>query len=141
MNRYDQGPNYIAPGEILLPAVRRAAPIVPAEPMHLPAPSATTEVVLRTDYRDRAVGWLYAVTPLAGVGGLAGVLLAAVGWAMPILSVAALLVYFATFAGVWLLGYIVHTVVSPDGVALVHTLLAWRYVNAERRARERAWRE
>ena len=141
MNRYDNGPNYIAPhapGE--LAPVRRQAAIMPAEPAQLPAAPATSDVILHTTYEDRARGWLLAVTPLSAVGGLAGVLLAAVGWAMPILSVTALLVYFATFAGVWLLGYVVHTVVSPDGVALLHVLFAWRYVERERKTRERAYR-
>ena len=141
MNRYDQGPNYIAPrapGEIV--QARRQATIMPADPMQLPAAPATSEVILRTTYEDRARGWLLAVTPLSAVGGLAGVLLAAVGWAMPIFSLGALLVYFATFAGVWLLGYVVHTMVSPDGVALLHVLFAWRYVERERKARERAYR-
>lgn len=138
MNRYDKGPNYIGPGEIV--QARRQAAIAPADPMQLPAAPATSEVILRTTYEDRARGWLLAVTPLSAVGGLAGVLLAAVGYAVPIFSLAALLVYFGTFAATWLLGYIVHTMVSPDGVALLHVLFAWRYVNAERRARERTYR-
>jgi len=142
-NRYTKTtPNYVAPyapGE-LLPAVRRPAAILPAEPVQLPMPTASSEIVLRTDYTDRAKGWLLAVAPLATVGGLAGVLLAVVGWAVPLFSLGALLVYFATWAGTWLLGYIVHTIVSPDGVALVHTILGWRYVERERRARERSYR-
>lgn len=45
------------------------------------------------------------------------------------------------FLATWLAAWIVHNVVSADGVALVHTILGWSYLRREQAERHKRYRE
>jgi hypothetical protein len=135
MTHYNRRDNFV-------PALRDAAPtIVEVEiPRELPAPPQTV-LLPQANYTDRAKGFSLATAPLAAVVGLVVALVAIIGWQVPIASLATLLLALAGFALVWLIAYIAHTLISPDGTMFAHTLLAWRYLRAEQAERHRRYRE
>ena len=90
---------------------------------------------MRATYTDRARGFQLATVPVAVAFGGGVLLVAAIGWSVPVFSVAALSVFWCAFLAWWLVGWTVHHVVSPDGIALIQALLGYRYVRHEQRAR------
>ena len=116
---------------------------VPADPpaprmeiIHSELPSAPiTEPMPLSSHRDRALGFTLATAPLAGVASLVAALVAILGFQVPIVSLAALLVALGGFAVVWLIAYAHHVWVSPDGALLAHVLLAWAYLKREQKER------
>lgn len=124
--------NFVEPGPPL-----RQSPVVRVEPQQLTAPPtvATTSVEVRATYTDRARGFQLATVPVAVAFGGGVLLVAAIGWSVPVFSVAALGVFWCAFLAWWLVGWTVHHVVSPDGIALIQALLGYRYVRHEQRAR------
>jgi len=125
-----------------VPALREVPPRVevievtrdlPAAPITPPMPTA--------NYADRARGFTLATMPLAGVAGLVAALVGVLGWQVPIASLAALLLALAGFAAVWLLAYIAHTLISPDGSLFAHTVLMWGYLRREQSERHKRYRE
>lgn len=135
--RRPAGPRFVEP----IRAYRM--PDLPTEadysPLAVPSP-AQADVQLRTTYTDRANGFVRAVTPLSMVAGALG-LVAGVGlFSVPILSFGALLWFFTWFGLVWLVAWLAHVFVSPDGSTWLHTLMLWRVVQREQRFRhERFW--
>ena len=123
--------NFVEPGP------PRQSPVVRVEPQQLTAPPtvATTSVEVRATYTDRARGFQLATVPVAVAFGGGVLLVAAIGWSVPVFSVAALGVFWCAFLAWWLVGWTVHHVVSPDGIALIQALLGYRYVRHEQRAR------
>jgi hypothetical protein len=63
------------------------------------------------------------------------------GWQVPFASLATLLLALGGFSLVWLLAYVAHTLISPDGTMFAHTILAWRYLRAEQKERFKRYRE
>lgn len=124
--------NFVEPGP-----PPRQSPVVRVEPQQLTAPPtvATTSVEVRATYTDRARGFQLATVPVAVAFGGGVLLVAAIGWSVPVFSVAALGVFWVAFLAWWLVGWTVHHVVSPDGIALIQALLGYRYVRHEQRAR------
>ncbi len=124
--------NFVEPGP-----PPRQSPVVRVEPQQLTAPPtvATTSVEVRATYTDRARGFQLATVPVAVAFGGGVLLVAAIGWSVPVFSVAALAVFWCAFLAWWLVGWTVHHVVSPDGIALIQALLGYRYVRHEQRAR------
>ena len=88
---------------------------------------------------DRAKGFTIATAPLAGVAGLVAALVGVLGFAVPIASLATLLLALGGFALVWLAAYALHTFVSTDGALFLHTILGWNYLRAEQRERFRRY--
>jgi membrane protein YdbS with pleckstrin-like domain len=66
---------------------------------------------------------------------------AAVGlFSVPLLSFGALLWLFTGFAATWLIAYVSHLFISPDGSTWWHTLMLWRIVEREQKFRhDRFW--
>lgn len=133
-------PNFVEPAPI---QPWRGQTIIeqPADYSQLaPSAPALADVTLRTTYSDRADGFIRATTPLAVVTGLI-TLVAAVGlFSVPLLSFAALLWLFSGFAVTWLIAYVSHLFISPDGSTWWHTIMLWRIVEREQRFRhERFW--
>lgn len=124
--------NFVEPGP-----PPRQSPVVRVEPQQLTAPPtvATTSVEVRATYTDRARGFQLATVPVAVAFGGGVLLVAAIGGSVPVFSVAALGVFWCAFLAWWLVGWTVHHVVSPDGIALIQALLGYRYVRHEQRAR------
>jgi len=101
---------------------------------------AQAEVMLRTTYKDRADGFIRAVTPLASVTGAITLVAAVTLFGTPLLSFLALLWFFTGFGLVWLIAYLAHLFVSPDGSTWLHTLMLWRVVQREQQFRhEKFW--
>lgn len=107
--------------------------ITPApDQMHLPV---ETRQVVKTDARDRAIGFNISTAGLAGLVALGGTLITVAGWGVPILSVATLATFFALAAVVWLLAWFWYNAASPDGIGLIGVLLHYRLLRHEQRAR------
>lgn len=139
--RRPTGPRFVAPEPAQPIRAYQVATVEEPEYTHLaPHAPAQAEVMLRTNYKDRADGFIRATTPLATVAGVI-TLVAAVGlFSVPVLSFLALLWFFTGFALVWLAAYLAHLFVSPDGSTWLHTLMLWRVVQREQRFRhERFW--
>ncbi len=132
-NSYDLQSRYV-------PALRDPRPrVIEIEPVQLP--NAPTTVLLPTaNYTDRAQGFSLATMPLAGATGLVTVLIGISAFSVPLLSVAALLLALGGFCAAWLVAYIAHTLISPDGTMFAHTVLTWRYLRAEQRERHARYR-
>jgi hypothetical protein len=133
--RYDIASRFVAP----LPEPKTRVEIVEVE-RELPA-APTTVLMPKAGYEDRAKGFSIATAPLAGVAGLVAALVGILGWQVPIASLATLLLALAGFALVWLIAYIAHVLISPDGTMFAYTLLAWLFLRAEQKERHRRYRE
>jgi len=127
------GPNFVDPGP------RPAAPVVYVEERGelapMPAPGATSHVELRTTYTDRARGFQLATVPIALAFGAGALIVAVAGWSVPVLSVGALVTFWLGFLAWWLIGWAIHHIASPDGVALLSAILGYRYLRHEQRER------
>jgi hypothetical protein len=125
-----------------VPALHDPAPsIVEIEvPRELPAPPQTV-LLPQANYTDRAKGFSLATAPLAAVVGLVVALVAIIGWQVPVASLATLLLALGGFALVWLIAYLGHVLISPDGATFFHVLLAWKYLRAEQAERHRRYKE
>ncbi|MCC6457839.1 MAG: hypothetical protein IT328_22980 [Caldilineaceae bacterium] len=106
----------------------------------LPA-TPSTVLLPQAGYEDRARGFSIATGPLAGVAGLVAALVGILGWQVPIASLITLLLALGGFALVWLIAYLGHVFISPDGTMFLHTILAWGYLRREQRERFKRYRE
>ena len=112
-----------------------ATAITPArDQMQLPSPVETRQIV-KTDARDRAVGFNISTAGLAAIVALGGTLITVAGWGVPILSVATLATFFALAGVVWAGAWFWYNAASPDGVGLIGVLLHYRLLRHEQRAR------
>ena len=123
-----------------VPARRENLPVVVEveRGWDLPAPPVA-EAMPHASYEDRARGFSVATAPLAGITGLVVALLGVVAFGVPALSVAALLLALAGFAAVWLLAYVAHVLISPDGALFAHVVLTWSYLKREQLERHRRY--
>jgi hypothetical protein len=92
-----------------------------------------------SSHRDRAHGFVLVTAPLAAATGLVVLLIAITAAGVPVLSVAALLVSLAGFTAAWLVSYIAHTLISPDGALFFHVAMTWRLLFLEARERRRRY--
>lgn len=100
------------------------------------SPTNRPPVELVTTYTDRAKGFQVATVPLAiGIGFLA-VLLALVGLGRPF-GLGLLLWFGVGFMVTWLIGFVFHQVVSPDGALFMSVFGAYRLLREEQRFRHR----
>lgn len=111
--------------EVLSPADLPAAPI--SDPMPY------------SSHRDRAHGFAIVTTPLAASTGLVVVLIAILAYGVPVLSVAALLIALGGFTLAWLIAYLAHTFISPDGALFIHVIFAWRLLFMEAKERRKRY--
>jgi hypothetical protein len=137
--RGKQQQNFVAPyapgearGEIV-----RYEPMLPTEVL---PPAAQTLAEVSGSHADRARGFQIVSVPLALGVGLGSLIVGIVGWQVPVFSVAALAWLWTGFLLTWLAAWVVHNLVSPDGIALLHTLMGWQYLKAEQRERHRRYR-
>ncbi len=127
-NRYSAG------GNLVLPAQREPVRAYPLpEPMEAPAivPAATTQAIVRGDYRDRAAGFNIKTAALAATVGVTSAIVGVVGFGTPILSLGVLAWLGGGFFGTWLIAYLVDAATSPEGAALFGTWRAWRWLDRE----------
>lgn len=123
-----------------VPALREPPPrIVEVEVQReLPAPPQTV-LLPRANYTDRAAGFTLATGPLALATGFVALLIGIAAFGVPLLSIAALLLALGGFTLAWLIAYIVHTLVSPDGALFAHVVLMWGYLRREQKERFRRY--
>lgn len=126
-----------APGELRAP-ITRYEPVLPTE---LLPPASVAHVELRTTYLDRSKGFQLATLPVSLAFGIGALIVAIAGYSVPVLSVSALAVFWLAFLAWWLLGWAIHHIVSPDGVALIHALLGWRLLYREQAERHKRYRQ
>lgn len=127
---HNQITNFVPPD----PGPPRVEILAPADLPPMP-PVAVVSVELRTTYTDRAKGFQLATVPVAMAFGLGSLVVAIVGFAVPVVSLGALAVFWLAFLGWWTIGWAIHHVASPDGVALIQALLQYRYVRHEQKER------
>jgi hypothetical protein len=72
---------------------------------------------------------------LSTVVALGFVAVGVVGFGAPLLSLATLGWLSAGYFVTWLAAYLVDVAASPEGVALLHTLRAWRWLDREQEHR------
>src|SRR5215213_1741296 len=119
------------------PAPNPRVEIVEVE-RNLPAPPQT--VLLPTaNYTDRSRGFTLATGPLAAATGVVVLLIGITAFGVPVLSVAALLLALAGFTAAWLVAYVAHTLISPDGSTFAHVVLTWGYLRREQRERHKRY--
>jgi hypothetical protein len=133
--RYDLSNRFVAP----LPEPRTRVEILPPDELPPMLPTAQTHVELKTTYTDRAKGFQVATVPIAIAFGVGTLIVAIAGYSVPLWSLGALAVFWLAFLGWWLLGWAIHHIASPDGIALVQTLLMYKYVRNEQRERHRRY--
>ena len=106
-------------------------------PGELPAisPAASLASEVSGSYTDRAKGFHVATLPIALAFGGGSALVALLGFGVPLLSLPMLGVFWLAFLAWWLMGWFIHHLFSADGVALLHTLKGWQYLEREQRAR------
>ncbi len=124
-----------------VPALREPRAIIEVDvARELPAIPQTV-LLPQAGYEDRAKGFGIATAPLSIVAGFVAALVGVVGWQVPIASLITLLLALGGFAGVWLLAYVAHIIVSPDGATFFHVILTWGYLRREQSERFRRYRE
>lgn len=133
--QYEHTARFVAP----LPEPRSRVEIVEVQ-RELPAPPQTV-LLPHAGYEDRARGFSLATAPLACVAGLVAALVGIIGWQVPFASLVTLLLALGGFALVWLLAFVAHMIISPDGAMFFHTILAWAYLRDEAKERHRRYRE
>lgn len=145
-NRYNQQAHYVdafASEEDRLAAAKPigawsagSTQIVQVQPheVELPAPVMTKQV-MQTSAVDRAHAFNISTMGLSAITGIGGLLIAVVGWGVPLLSVSALAVLFLAAGAVWGLAWLWYAAASPDGIGLIRVLLGYRLLRHEQRAR------
>jgi hypothetical protein len=126
--------NFVPPGQ--QPPRVEILPPVDLPPM---LPVAQTSVELRTNYVDRSKGFQIATLPISIAFGLGSLVVAIVGFSVPIFSLAALAVFWLAFLGWWIAGWLIHHVISVEGIAFLHTVLMWRYIYLEGKERRKRY--
>lgn len=104
-------------------------------------PTATQHIEMRTSAVDRAVGYLIASVPLYGAFAFAVLLLACLGWNIPIFSITALIVFWVVFVATWVTGWIYTLLVSAEGVSLFEAKRKWDLLDREQRQRWEYYKE
>jgi heme exporter protein D len=124
-----------------VPALRDPAPqVVEVETNWRELPTAPISAPMPySGHVDRAKGFSLATAPLAGVTGFIVLLIGISAFGVPLLSVGALLLALGGFAAVWLVAYIAHTLISTDGALVIHTVMAWGYLNQEAKERRKRY--
>jgi hypothetical protein len=132
MTKYTSN-NFVAP------APRQRVEIVPVDDPTPMLPTAHTSVELHTTYIDRAKGFQLAMLPIAAAFGLGALIVAVAGYSVPLVSIGALAVFWLAFLAWWLIGWTIHHIASPDGIALVQALLMYHFVRAEQKERHKRY--
>ena len=127
-----QAQNFVAP---LPPAKQVKIEVLPPEYELMRAPAASLASEVSGSYQDRAKGFQIVTVPIALAFGGGSALVALLGFGVPLLSLPMLGVFWFAFLLWWLAGWLIHHLFSADGVALLHTIKGWQYLEREQRAR------
>jgi hypothetical protein len=125
-----------------VPAIKDAPPQLVEVETWRELPSAPiTPPMPHSGHVDRAKGFTIVTAPLAAATGFVVLLIGISAFGVPLLSVAALLLALGGFSLVWLIAYVAHTLISPDGALFVHVLMGWGYLRREQTERIRRYRK
>jgi hypothetical protein len=91
---------------------------------------ATQQVVVQTSATDRAKGYQLVITPLAAALALLAVL-ASLLFKNEFFSFASLLIFWVVFCGVWLAGWIVTALATPEAVSFYSAKRQWDVIERE----------
>ncbi len=130
---HTRGTNFVPP------APKSQVEIIPIDEQMPMLPTAQTSVELHTTYIDRAKVFQLATLPISIAFGVGALIVAVVGYSVPVVSIGALAVFWLAFLAWWLIGWAIHHVASPDGIALVQALLMFKLVRAEQIERHRRY--
>ena len=116
-----------------------AKPITPAKVEILPpdkmpdtgAPPAKVQNVTTGSHIDRAQGFSHVTGRLALTMGGLGVLVAIVGFSVPLFSLAVLAWFGGLYVATWLIAYLLHVFVSAEGAAWTDVRKGWRWLDKE----------
>ncbi len=98
-------------------------------------PSATHYVEMKTSAVDRSKGFLLATVPLFAGLALGLVLISVFFFAVPFLSLTALVIFWLSFVGAWLISYLYTLAVSAEGIALFEARSKWDVIKREQAER------
>jgi hypothetical protein len=130
----NRGKNFVAPAS--QPVVSTPPVWTPAQAHELqPAQSVGQIVTMATSHVDRAKGFGIKTASLAAVIGGLAVIVAVVGFRVPLLSLPILLWFGTGFGIVWLAAYLWSEAASPDGVTLFQVFGGLRLVRHEQKFR------
>ena len=132
LRRMQRPANYVPP----MPARRAELPAQQSTTYTIDAhPSAQLGSITHTSAVDRAKGYTIIQAPLAAI--MAVLVLAVVKSLadFPLLSFAAFLTFWCSFAVVWLLGWGVTLLLSAEGVALFESHKKWQTIQREQAER------
>lgn len=127
--------NFVAPDAQIQPYHVRRMEVLPPEPQEVILRAPVEPEAVAISETDRAVAFNISTAGLALIVGLGGLLLAVVGWQVPLFSVTALAVFFGAAAVIWSGAWLFHSMASPDGIGLIGVLLQYRLLRHEQRAR------
>jgi fatty acid desaturase len=138
-NRYNDGLPFVAADKVAAPApiVRRMAPEALQNIVHTidVQPSATQHIEMKTSAVDRSKGFLIATVPLFAAFAVGAVLIAYIAFDVPVLSVAALTIFWLTFVLAWAASYIYTLAISAEGIARYESKRKWDVVEREQTER------
>lgn len=124
------------------PVQNKFVPALPNTQINLPAqtstvysvdaiPNAQLGSITRTNATDKAKGYLLIQTPIALIMAILILATAKALAGFPLLSFAAFLVFWITFAAVWLIGWGITLFMSAEGVAFYEARRKWNIVESE----------
>ncbi len=102
---------------------------------------ATSDVRLHTTYTDRSIGFRTAIMPVALVTGVLSCVAGVALFSVPILSFSILTWYLTAFCLTWIVAYLAHLFISPDGALFWHTWQLWRMARSEQKFRHDVYRQ
>lgn len=129
--------NYVPPPPVSAPVVRRMPPGELNAVSHTidVAPSATHHVEMRTSAVDRSKGFLIATVPLFAGLALGMLLISVFFFGVPLMSLTALVIFWLSFVGAWLLAYLYTLAVSAEGIAMFEARQKWSLLAREQKER------
>jgi len=125
-NRYNEITNYVPPparqGE-LLPPMRMDTNLNVNHP-------ANQEIILHTSALDRAKGFQWMITPISFVVAVLA-LIVSLTITNELFSLISLLVFWMTFAGVYVVGWALTAIMSAEFVSLFSAWRQWNVIDRE----------
>lgn len=115
--------NFVAP-DPKPTVVRRTASSID---INMPQQSVMS-VDMRTCAVDRAQGFSIETHQLSVVAGVLAVAIAVIGKGHPFFALGTLWTFFVWYSLVWLVAWLFHRVISPEGVAAFNAIMSWVYI-------------
>jgi hypothetical protein len=104
-------------------------------------PASNVDARTIGSYTDRARAWQKYAFPLCVLAAFGMTISAVALQAVPLLSAWVLVVFFSTFVLTYAPTMVIYWLISPEGVALLHTMQLWRHFFREQRHRHHIERE